>query len=178
MSYPGGMTRGAKQVITAGGKQKIEEYFVNLFPLDRLWNDAAAIVQCYDSWHAEQTRELGDYLAQQNCLGYRGNNQYAVSAKLLNTFMHQLMKYEPLRPLWQQLHLPLDARVFQSFAKNKTRVARKINSRIANKTAYSISPEDYQFIQSTLWEFIAELNKRDGAEFQVGSRIELNYLWL
>jgi hypothetical protein len=178
MSYPGGMSRGAKQIVTAGAKKEIEGYFVKRFPLNQLWNRATIIAKHYDLWHAEQTREIGDYLKQQKCLGYQGNNQYAVGAKVLNTFMHQLMKYEPLRPLWQQLHLPLDARVFQSFARNKTLAITKINSRIGTKTAYSILPEDYQFIQSTLWEFIDELNKRPGAEFQVRSRIELNYLWL
>jgi hypothetical protein len=88
------------------------------------------------------------------------------------------MKYEWARPLWRQLHLPLDARIFQAFTRIKSPAIAKINSCIGTNAAYSISYEDYRFIQNTLWEFIEELNGRPGAEFQVKSRIELNYLWL
>jgi len=178
MSYPGGMSRGAKQVVTAGTKEQIESYFTTKFPMHELRENVSGIADVYDRWHEQQATAIGSFLEQQRCLGNPNNNKFAVGAKFLSTFMHQLMKYEWARPLWQQLHLPLDARVFQAFTRIESPAIAKINSRIGTKTAYSISHKDYQFIQDTLWEFVEELNKRPEAEFQVQSRIELNYLWL
>jgi hypothetical protein len=178
ISYPGGMSRGAKQVVKAHTKEKIERYFVTKFPMCALRDNASGIASAYDSWHEQQAAAIGIFLEQQSCLGNPDNNKFVVGAKFLNTFMHQLMKYEWARPLWQQLHLPLDARVFYAFAHIESPSIEKINSRIGMKTAYSISRKDYQFIQATLREFVDELNKRPEVEFQVQSRIELNYLWL
>jgi len=182
------MSRGKKnkQIVVKGAKQSIEEYFATAFPTSDLWNTVGQIassMQEYDTWHAQQTTALGDFLAQQNCLGNMQNDRRAVAAKLLNTFMHQLTKYDRFRPLWPHLHLPLDGRVFDSFAQvQATRPSslaiRKINQRIGTNTAYSISHTDYQFIQNTLWGFIHELDQRQGVQFQIISRIELNYLWL
>jgi hypothetical protein len=178
MSYPGSMSRGSTQVVMAGTKKKVEDYFAVRFPLYEVWDNASRIADQYDAWHEQRTKEIGRFLKRQKCLGNPNNNEFAIGSKFLNTFMHQLMKYEWARPLWQQLHLPLDARVFQAFSRTKGLAMAKINSCIGTNTAYSISYEDYQFIQNALWEFMAELNERPNVEFQVKSRIELNYLWL
>lgn len=178
MSYPGSMSRGLKPVVKSGTKAKLENYFAAKFPLYSIWDDANNISARYDVWHEYQTKEIGRFLKKEQCLGNSNGNEFAISAKFLNTFMHQLMKYEWAHPLWRQLHLPLDTRVFRKFEKFKSPAIEKIKNHIGTKTAYLISYEAYKFIQNTLWEFIDELNKRPGAEFQVRSRIELNYLWL
>ena len=162
----------------AGTKKKVEDYFAVRFPLYEMWDNASRIADQYDAWHEQQTKEIGRFLKRQKCLGNPNGNEFAIGSKFLNTFMYQLIKYEWARPLWRQLHLPLDARVFQMFRRTKGPAIAKIKSRIGTNTAYSISYEDYQFIQNALWEFIDELNERPNAEFQVKSRIELNYLWL
>ena len=178
MSYPGSMSRGKKQVVKGGAKLKIEEYFVSAFPLATLWTDTRQIADNDDDWHEQQTQALGRFLVRHECLGNPANNSSAVGAKFINTFMHQLTKYERLRPLWPHLHLPLDVRVFQSFALLDSPAITKIRERVGSNSAYAISYSDYKFVQDTLWDFISELNSRPGAEFKVKSRIELNYQWL
>jgi len=178
MSYPGGMGRGPKQIVKAGTKKQVEYYFTTKFPIYEVRDNASGIAAVYDSWHEKQVNAIGDFLEQQGCLGNPDNTQIAVGAKFLDTFMHQLMKYEWARPIWQQLHLPLDARVFGAFDRIESSSIAKIKSHIGGRSAYSISLKDYQFIQDALWEFVEELNKRPGAEFEIQSRIELNYLWL
>ena len=54
LSYPGGMSRGVKQVVTAGTKAKVEEYFVTGFPINALFDNASDIVNTYDGWHEQQ----------------------------------------------------------------------------------------------------------------------------
>jgi hypothetical protein len=178
MSYPGGMSRGRKKVLKKEAKKKIERFFSSVFPIDALCADVDQVTLQFDIWHAEQTQALGRFLVKKDCLGNPENNPLAVAAKLLNTFMHQLMKYEGFRPLLRQLHLPLDARIFQAFAKIDSAAINRINKLVEGKAAYEITHDDYMFIQNTLWEFIGELNERPLAEFKVTSRIELNYLWL
>lgn len=178
MSYPGGMSRGKSQVVKGETKDRLERYFADHFPLREVWSNAAAIAGVYDRWHARQATAIADFLVRDRRLGHPGNTPFVVAAKFLDTFMHQLMKYEWARPLWPALHLPLDSQIFYAFACSDSLVLAKINARIGERRAYAISREDYQFIQNTLWEYLGELNRRDGAEFQVCSRIELNYLWL
>jgi len=178
MSYPSSMSRGPRQVVKKGAKRKIEVYFAAKFPLSALGADVGQVVGHYDAWHKHQTRALGSFLVDKQGLGNMRNDSLAVAAKLINTFMHQLMKYDQFRPLWPQLHLPLDGRIFRAFARIDSPAIRKIREHVGTKTAYMISYSEYELVQDTLWQFIAELNHRPGAEFQVTSRIELNYLWL
>jgi hypothetical protein len=169
MSYPGSMSRGAKQVVKLGTKLRIENYFVNRFPLAALYADVDQVAHNYDTWHEEQTQALGRLLLDHNCLGNPENNAFAVGAKFINTFMHQLMKYSQFRPLWAELHLPLDARVFQSFAKiTDSPAIIRIKERIGARSAYALSYDDYKFVQDVLREFISELNRRPGMEFHNG----------
>jgi hypothetical protein len=179
MSYPGGMSRGEKRIVKAGTKEKVESYFVKNFPLAHVYDDAARIALIYDSWHESCAAELGRFLEEQDCLGRPSISGFAVGAKLLDTFMHQLTKYPWAQPLWPQLHLPLDARVFWAFGKlEEYESIRKISKCISDRSAYALSQQDYRYIEATLWEFVTELNARPGAEVQVQSRIELNYLWV
>lgn len=183
MSYPGSMARGQNQVVKAGAKKQVETYFVSQFRRGALWSNVGNVADSYDVWHEQQTELLGAFLDEKNCLGNPRNNSLAVATKFLNTFMHQLMKYERFRPLWTHLHLPLDRRVFQAFRQAQetlplSHAIREINNRIGDRTAYSISYADYQFIQESLWDFIGDLNERRGVQFKLSSRIELNHLWI
>ena len=56
MSYPGGMSRGVKQVVIKGAKQNIEEYFATVFPMGDLWNTVGQIAsstQDYDKYSSK-----------------------------------------------------------------------------------------------------------------------------
>jgi hypothetical protein len=150
MSYPGSMSRGPKQVVKSGTKAKLEDYFAVKFPLYEIWDNASHISDQYNAWHEHHTKEIGRFLKREQCLGNPNGNEFAVSAKFLNTFMHQLMKYEWARPLYRQLHLPLDTRVFKTFRLINSLAIAKIISCIGTNTAYSISYKDYKFIQNTL----------------------------
>jgi hypothetical protein len=188
MSYPGSMSRGQKPIVVGKTKAKLEDYFANEFPLRDLWEKSSQRAKDYDSWHKAQSVALGDYLAREGHLGNSSNDKRVVAAKFLNTFMHQLMKYEPFPPLWERLHLPLDARVFDSLRSsgNPTHESnmsssialQQILEIIAGKTAYSISYPAYQSIQKHLWGFIDDLNRRPGVQYSIRSRIELNFLWV
>jgi len=180
MSYPGGMSRGSKQIVKATTKHELEYYFANNFPMYELHDNPREIAKGYDSWHKEQSTAIGNFLDNKKLIGDFRDKE-VVGAKFLNTFMHQLMKYEWSRSLYNELHLPLDSRVLdaiKSFRQIESISIKEINHRIDGKTVYSLSYADYEFIQQKLWKLIEELNQRPKVEFQIRSRIELNYLWL
>ena len=181
MSYPGSMSCGSKQIVKATAKHELERYFANEFPISELYNNAKEISKDYDDWHKKQIIAIGDLLNDKQLLGNSKNKREVVAAKFLNTFMHQLMKYEWARSLYNGLHLPLDSRVFnafKSFRQFESASIKEINNCVGKENAYSISYEDYEFIQQKLWDLIDELNKQPKIEFQIRSRIELNYFWL
>src|SRR5438477_6630612 len=104
MSYPGSMSRGAKPVVHAGTKAALEHYYAERFPMSEVWSCAEQLASSYDAWHQERTAEMAKTI-QSRVPDY--NVPQAVAAKFLNTFMHQLMKYQSCRTLWESLHLPL-----------------------------------------------------------------------
>ena len=88
MSYPGRMGG----IIKEGAKKDvIEKYFVYDFPLIKIWDNPKEVAD-FDKWHKERVQEFSDKIKLQNCLHdeYKGD-EVAVAAKLLNTFLHQLM---------------------------------------------------------------------------------------
>lgn len=178
MSYPGGMSRGDKQVVTAGTKAKIESHFLAEFPKWGLMENASGIAEHFHIWHQEQAETLAAYLEREHCLGNPANDKVTVAAKFLDTFLHQLMKYEWARPLWKHLHLPLDPRVLQAIWQATTPAAEEIKACVGDRSAYAITYADYMHIQLLLWDLLQELNHRPCKEFDLTSRIELNYLWL
>ena len=114
MSYPGSMSRGNAPVVLKGTKAALEDFFVARFPLRDVWLSSSQVADRYEEWHQARTEEIARSLEASIS---RRTNPMAVAAKFLNTFMHQLMKYEPCRALWPKLHLPLDARVFANLAR-------------------------------------------------------------
>lgn len=174
MSYPGSMSRGIKPVVSEGTKAALEVYFRDKFPIDALWTSASAVALDYENWHATRVHEIAACIAQ-NVSAH--NVQASVAAKFLNTFMHQLMKYENARPLFNCLHLPLDARVFGKLLRIHTPSLIPLRDTFA-RSPYSLPYDRHMAVQSALYQLIAEFNSRPGAGFRLKSRIELNWLWL
>ncbi|MFC1937121.1 hypothetical protein ACFLWY_01015 [Chloroflexota bacterium] len=176
MSYPQGMSRGKKQVLKAGAKEKTEEFFKN--HLEDWWDCVDSVADQFDVWHEKQARELGRHLEEYSLLGGEIVGEI-VGAKLINTFMHQLMKYEQFRPLWRKLHLPLDRNMLKSLSSlsNQYQSLDDVKS-ILDK--YKVCPyrmpyEEYTRIQKTLCKLLDDINKTP--PIKLTSRIELNLLW-
>jgi hypothetical protein len=177
LSWPGRMW----PILRTGAKNNAEEYFTSdafLTKLREIWQGR---VGAYDSWHERRVPELAASIAEKvttrNAPGipYRPET---VAAKLLDTFMHQLVKYPEYRFLWADLHLVLDNKVFavlHTLARGS--VALRAVDDILIQNPYTISGEQYKRVQTQLREFVEELNSRPGQEFGLGSRIQLNILW-
>jgi hypothetical protein len=174
MSHPGSMSRGKKPVVSEGTKAALEIYFRDGFPMDSVWNSARMIAANYETWHMSRVNEIAAHIAT-NVSTH--NVAASVASKFLNTFMHQLMKYENARALFACLHLPLDARVFAKLLRIRTPILTPLRDTFS-RSPYSLPYEQQLLVQGALWHFITELNARPGAEFQLTSRIELNRLWL
>jgi hypothetical protein len=174
MSYPGSMSRGKKPVVSKGTKKALEGYFKDAFPIENVWNDAPTIARDYDSWHKSRVDEIVTVIRGHVS---RHNVPCSVAAKFLNTFMHQLMKYEQGRPLFTCLQLPLDARVFGKLLRIKSPYLTPFRETFRN-SPYSLPYKQHTAVQAALWQFITELNARPNAGFKLMSRIELNWLWL
>jgi len=174
-------------VLNEGAKRDLEEFFISsafCHELGRIRADQKRIwadqrTPDYDSWHRKQATKLagsiGSHVGSRYCAD-------AAAAKLLNTFMHQLMKYEWSRFLWEDLHLPLDRGTFPALR----RLAREVGSEalregetseILRQNPYTISLEKHELVQKQLWRLSGELNRRREREFKLTSRIELNLLW-
>ncbi len=91
MSYPGRMGG----VVKAGTKKAVEKYFVNHFPIADVWNEAGRVARKFDRWHKKRVRELGGRMERRGLIKKKSDRGQALAAKFLNTYMHQLMKYEP-----------------------------------------------------------------------------------
>lgn len=184
MSWPGQMS----PILKAQTKRAVEDYFARDF-LKQLWNEAETMhARGFDKWHEERASELSKLLADKNCIKHvnrRGEPTYydsiAVACKLLNTFMHQLMKYQNFRPLWCDLHLVLDDIVLGRLSRLRQYKSLAPIRDALNKNPYTIPYPIYSDIQKHLLSFIAELNReleQRNAAYKITSRIELNaMLW-
>jgi hypothetical protein len=174
MSYPGSMSRGKRPVVFGGTKAQVERYFVVQFPLAHVWDKPREIAQTFDTWHQEQSHAIAKQIEQ---LVASYHNSIAVGTKFLNTFLHQLMKYEPCRVLWKCLHLPLDSRVFQALAKLQPTSLSAIRHYFL-QSPYTLDYTGYITIRKALNSYLDELNSRPGNGMRLTSRIELNWLWI
>lgn len=185
MSWPGQM----HPTLHAKTKDAVQNYFAKSFlpHLETVWVNPAGLIQSgYDAWHEQRARDLGYLLKEGNHVKVLDRarvstnyNAVAVACKLLNTFMHQLMKYQACRHLYQNLHLVLDKRVFDRLCALRTHY-RSLQSIIKHirLNPYKIGYTEYMDVQKQLWPFIDELNRRQGVGYQISSRIELNsVLW-
>jgi hypothetical protein len=139
-----------------------------------VWTSAGSLVKNYDGWHQARVEEMAQALLKKV---NRPNNAASVGAKFLNTFMHQLMKYEWARPLWPALHLPLDARVFKSLRIQSFPALASVRP-LLRRSPYILSYAQHLEVQEALSVLARELNMRIEAEFRIRSRIELNLLWI
>jgi len=178
MSWPGSMMRGEKQILRGGAKQKVEDYFRNKFPIRNLWDNPASIANKYDEWHRKMSEELSEVIKP--FMVTQGNTPEAVAAKILNTYMHQLMKYPKLQIIWPRLHLPLDRKAFNALSKRCVSFAgkEKISDLLEKKRGqpYSINRDEYEQLQAVMIEYLQQLRLNTMLEWS--SRIELNWLWL
>ena len=172
MSYSG------QRLVKFGVKKNVEEeYFVNQFPMQDVWDNAAATSQRFDAWHEEHVKKLSPLLkGQMQKAEYKED---AIAAKFLNTFLHQLMKFKQCQPLWRHLHLPLDGLVFDELkALAKESQALKPVAKLFDQVPYSIKLEDYKLIQKALMKYVNELNRQSAVKPKLTSRIEFNpILW-
>ena len=109
-----------------GNKRKLDELYRKLDAEENLsYKEALRIhdelhkgelqkqIANYDGWHITRVNCLSQVIEDGNYRQDNNDTSLALSAKLVNTFMHQLMKYDRFRYLYRGLHLPLDRTVFQ-----------------------------------------------------------------
>ena len=174
MSYPSGMTHPPKPVVKGKTKKTVEDYFADVFPLQEVWDDATRVAANFEAWHLKRVKEMARAIKAHVP---SHNNREAVAAKLLNTFLHQLMKYERCRPLWSKLYLPLDRRVFDALRRLHAPALECVRPHLSERS-YALEYDVHLEIQEALLSLIRELNRRPEAEFKFKSRIELNLLWV
>lgn len=169
--------RGEKQVLKKGAKLAVERFFTDEFPLRDIWHDPSSIANQYDEWHRQVSKDLARVLRAY--MGTKRNTTEAVAAKLLDTFMHQLMKASRVRVLWSKLHLPLDGRVFVALARRRIQFDGKAQiAEILKKPPYSINRNEYDRVQESLWALLAQMSAQPKEGLKWTSRIELNWLWI
>jgi hypothetical protein len=186
MSYPGAMSMQAydKQIVRGGTKKELSKYFQECPNINELWNKMK--LKKYDEWHRKTTIAMSRKLKKEYY--NKSKESDAISAKFLNTFMHQLMKYERFRYLYEKLHLPLDGQVFRQLSKKAIVIQKGIEIPITdelqeiakNNKAYKINYKQYMQIQDLLLEeLIPEFKKHLPKRCQLESRIDLNaFLWI
>ncbi len=187
MSYPG-RTSGSILRNKKRNKVKdaIEDFFVSKFPIEILWGgDEKAKGDGYERWHKQQVESLSKVIKEFE-KSNSNNTYFAISAKLLDTFMHQLMKYEKFRYLYKELHLPLDNQAFFNLAVKLNEIEEKpqmcglrgLVNKYKNK-AFTINSDDYYEIQKKLdglESCFKETLKEEGVMLK--SRVDLNcILW-
>jgi len=177
MSWPGSMMQGKKQILKAGAPKAVEKYFKDKFPIRELWDNPDSIANDYDKWHCERSKELSE--AIKNCKGYESNILETVAAKLLDTYMHQLMKHPKFRSIYPKLHLPLDGRAFRELKKEFISFCGKDQiTDILEKSPYMINRDEYEKLQEAMTNYIKELQAIPNTGIKWSSRIELNWLWI
>ena len=183
MSWPARMVGGSQPLLVningeVKTKKLLEEFFVKNFGLKRL-RERPIKDENFDDWHWQRVECLADELDKKKRRGNPKNRLTAISAKLVNTFLHQLMKYEDFRYLWRSLHLPLDRRVFRKLSQKKCYLDNKASlSQIISNSPYEIDKDEYHDVQESLWCLVERINQQDVWGRTLTSRIELNILWI
>ncbi len=168
MSWPGEMNN----IVIGGTKAGLEEYFTGPeFPIEELWDGTSIAYTDYEKWHKEQTQNISEHVVVKT--EKKPYVSVAVSAKFLNTFMHQLMKYEKFRGLYERLHLPLDSRVI------KHKDIKEICKKLGIMNAYTIDYDTYKDAQESIKGVLENYKKElEATGIKLRSRIDLNaILW-
>jgi len=170
MAYPGRFN------LTAGTRHAVIKHFTETLPplLQQMGANFA-----YDAWHSDRVGELAEVITP--CRQFNPDNPFALSAKLVNTFMHQLMKYERFRYLYNKLHLPLDNSAFTSIRRitDGQPELQTLRDLVAPciEHSYRFGENHYTQIQDELWRLVKYLNEHVLTNnCQIASRIDLNSL--
>jgi hypothetical protein len=174
MSYPASMSRGKKPVVAKHTKKLVESHLLAAFPASDVWSSQSRAFTDFEAWHEERVNAMAAAIAPKVL---SGNQTKSVAAKFINTFLHQLTKYEAARPLVPLLHLPLDSRVFTKLRALKSPALESFKAELKG-SPYSLAYTQHLGIQLALLELLKELNARQGATYKFSARIELNWLWL
>lgn len=146
MSWPGEMNN----IVIGGTKAELEEYFTGPeFSIEELWDGTSIAYTDYERWHKKQTQNISKHVVVKT--EKKPYVSVAVSAKFLNTFMHQLMKYEKFSGLYERLHLPLDSRVI------KHKDIKEICKKLGIMNAYTIDKDVQESIKGVLENYEKEL---------------------
>jgi hypothetical protein len=172
MSYPSSMSRGSGQVVNAGTKKVAESFFCESRDIQDVIAGRVATHR-FDRWHALVCGKLAAAIQEKVC---GGREPIAVCTKFLDTFMHQLMKYEESRPLWPVLHLPLDRLVFEQLRKVYSPALKPLAA-LLDRSPYTLKYAEHMQVQRALSHWLSELNGRKNMEFTLRSRVELNWMW-
>jgi hypothetical protein len=149
-------------------------HLIACFPTYEVWQQPSTVAATFEPWHRNLVTRLAGAI---NGQVLSGKNSESVAAKFLNTFLHQLTKYDEARYLVPLLHHPLDSRVLGKLRSIKSPALATLRAHFGN-SPYSLPYERQLDIQHALSALIAELNARPNASFQFKYRIELNWLWL
>ena len=176
MSWPGRMSG----ILKAGTKKKVEGFFVIRADNPewmKMWTDPHLCGR-FGKWHKGRTHELAEFLTDRDLV--KNMHIYkpeAVAAKILNTYLHQLMKYEPPRRCYHVLHLPLDQKIREALRAELSGTRHDDALELLRENSpYTLSYEQYACIQAALREYCTESGGLAGIHPQ-WSRIELNLLW-
>jgi len=181
MSFP----RRMGGILEEGTKEAMEEYFVNEFPIEELWDGKGEVYKDYDGWHEEQTGKISKAVEEK----LKDPKEYdadTISAKILNTFMHQLMKFERFQNLYCRLHLPLDNQVLRHLNSKLGRKKhcalpqlKELIQKYLKEGTYTMDDTAYVSIQKGLWDVLEDYNHQlEGTGIKLQSRIDLNaILW-
>lgn len=171
-----------------GTKDKVTSFFVKKFPIKDLW-EGTVKPKDYQNWHKRQinglSRVIDGHIKQlpKKSPKKPPRTSFSIAAKLMDTFMHQLMKYERFRYLYKSLYLPLDREALSQLSRKTihgVEVPEKLHQ-IASEyksNPYSISAKKYIKIQEKLSVLLKHFNKDLPKDCRLKARIELNcILW-
>ena len=136
----------------------------------------------FDEWHKIQSHHLAQHLETKNLIKFMNNDHYkpeAIACKLLNTFLHQLMKYNECKHTWCYLHLVIDNKAFDNLKrlKNTYKSINAISSTLS-KNPYELTYNEYMAFQNHMLTFMNEKKEKCDMDVSLDSRIKLNQiLW-
>ena len=154
----------------------VHNYFLYNFPLQDIWECRTMTEQGFEKWHKLRLGEIAKVISD-NYLFRTEYNPTILGAKLIDTFMHQFMKYPQCRSVYEWLHLPLDRTALNSIPKLKDICGIDGDleelfdlSEKYKRCPYGLAPDDYMEIQKYLL-IVKEI-------FGLTARVELNaILW-
>jgi len=183
ISWPGRMS----DMLATGAKKAAEDWFgdnVQLANMKCIKSQAA-----YDVWHkkavSKLAQALGEYVnefpsvkKQRKKVNSKRSPYQSepIAAKLVDTFMHQLVKYPPFHGLYGYLHLPIDEIVRARLQEWRDTHFSGCQD-ILGCNVYTISYAEHMMIQERLWDLVD--GEFEGCQEDFGrSRVWLNApLW-